>query len=451
MDRRRIGVLIALVMLFALPISATVRATSGGGSYDCRKRLIAGQTIDVGYVDLDWREDVLHVKYVVNKPGWYMTEVHFSAYHKEEDVPDNQPPGQMMYTKEGLSHTVWEFNINKEFICPQDKSTKHYTCYCWFAAHAAVQKDCPPNGWDDKIAKDIIIPGDYSEYAEIKVTQEGRSSYFNVQIRGDGINATANNGWCLDKNADLPEGQWLDSWVLYDFDSTMLGDWVKYPENMKYVQWIAEQNYVGRTTRCWTIVQRTHVQNAIWNLMQGRGIGCVAQQIVDEAIQAVDFSAKNIERSCWTLAADFALLPYFAQSYICAPPDGICIYYIPYQPIYSYRYVKEDCPTATPTPTQTDTYTPTNTRTPRPPTSTPTRTHTYTETPTGTFTPPPTDTPTETPTHTHTYTPTHTRTHTPTSTATPCPPRTETAWAAWDISWTISWGGAFECCQDDDR
>jgi len=418
--RKRAAALIVGLLLACLPAAANIQpqSASGGGS-DCTRRLIAGQNQDVGYVSLDWKSDGLKVDYIIEEEGWYMTEIHFDWYHKESDLPSHAVPGHMKFSREDMHATTATFFIEREHLCPHDKafSPKCYSCDCWFAAHAVIKKDCPPEGWD-KTAKTIIIPGDYTTSAKVKVTRQGRSSYFNLQIQGTGINAVVNNGWCLDSRVKLPEGMWLDAGVIYDFDDPELANWVKYPENMKYVQWIAEQNYVGRTLRCGAIVQRTHVQNAVWNLMHDRGVGCVAGAIVADAKRA--FRSKNIARSCWTLAADFVLTPRLDDD-------------ITYQPIYSYKYVKEECPTATPTPTNTDTPTETPTRTPRPPTKTPT------DTPTGTYTQTPTDT--HTPTHTHTETPTHT------PTATPCPPRTETAWAYGSIEFEIGWGWFFKCCK----
>lgn len=426
MLKKTIGVLSLLLML-AMPAAASINHKTGSHA-DCIRPLIAGQNEQVGEVWLDWKDDELVVRYEVDPP-WLMTEVHFTWHHKESDLPAHEPPGQMKYGKEGLRHSQWTFSIDREFLCPHDKSgevdPKCYSCDCWFAAHAVVEKPCLETD-----TKDILISGNYASSAQMKVHRQGRNSYFNVQIDGDGINAVLNNGWCLDARKEIPEGIWLDAIVLYDWDE--LSDLVARPWNMRYVRWLAEQNFVGRIAIRGKIVNRSHVQNAIWHFMHGRGIGDVAGELVRRARVAVD--SKDIRRSCWELAADFVLQPCVWQ---CESEDDAasCFCSPVWQPVYSYKYVKNECPTATPTATATNT--PSDTPT-RPPTAT------YTPSPTGTHTPPPTAT------WTPTWTYTATNTYTPTATKTPCPPRRETAWAYGQKEFSIGWGWHLKCCDSED-
>jgi hypothetical protein len=392
------------------------------------RRLIAGQNIDVGRVELEWLDHDLKVTYIIEAADWQIKEVHFGWWYQESDLPIHAIPGQLQYVREHLNEREHTFTISKDNLCTFTKGTVefekcHQNCPCWFAAHAVVERPCPTE-------KNVYIPGEYATSAIVNVTRQGRSSYFNVRIQGEGINADVNNGWCLNHKKELPEGLWLDSGVIYEWQD--LEGVIKYPENMPYIQWIAEQNFVGRETRCGVIVNRDHVQNAIWALSMGRGVGCVARALVNEAKRAV--RNKDIARTCWTIAADFVLTPRICT--MVAPPDGFAC--ADYQPIYSYKYVRDKCPTATPTPTATNTRTPRPTRTP-----TPTRTNT----PTGTETP--RDTPTHTPTSTATptHTPTRTATNTPTGTATPCPPQRETAWAYGSVEFGIGWGWFWDCCE----
>jgi hypothetical protein len=424
----------ACLAALASPVWANIQPKTGGSNPDCSQRLIAGQNIDVGRVDLTWRSDELHVNYIIESPGWKIKEVHFGTYHREGDLPIHAIPGQMLYGREGLDHTGWSFTIDREHICPHQKvfDPKCDSCDCWFAAHAVVERDCPKG-------KGIYRPGNYATSARVKVNRQGRSSYFNLQIEGDGINAVVNNGWCLDARKDVPEGIWMDAGVIYEWDE--LETIVDNPENMPYIQWIAEQNFVGRTSRCGAIVNRDHVQNAIWNLAHDRGVGCVARSLVNEARRSV--RSKDIERSCWEMAADFVIQPCIHRCEV--EGDAASCYCDPvWQPIYSYKFERETCPTNTPTPTAT------NTRTATPSsTQTPTRTATLTPSTTPTGTPPPTAT--HTPTATATDSPTDTPTATPTATSTPspCPPQRETAWAFGSVEFGIGWGWFFECCEDD--
>lgn len=436
---KRFLILVCLMVL-AAPAWATVNATADGSGADCVRRLIAGQNIDVGRVELEWDDHNLTVTYVIEAGGWELEEVHFGWWDRDGDLPAHAVPGQLQYGRENLSGTVHSFTISADNLCTFKKTAgvrrvgytasdeKCEDCPCWFAAHAVVVRDCPTD-------KDIFIAGDYPEGARIKIGPQGRTSYFNVWIDGNRtLHGDTFNGWCLDARKEIPEGIWLDSGVIYEWKN--LKGIVKNAENMPLIQWIAAQNYVGQVLRCGVIVQRNHVQNAIWNLAHGRGVSCVAQSIVDSARSAL--AAKNIGRSCWEIAADFVLTPRLCT--LISPPDGIAC--IDYQPIYSYKYVREECPTKTPTATITPTRTATATRT-----ITPTRTATLTPSTTPTGTPPPTET--HTPTATATDTPRDTPTSTPTATSTPspCPPQEETAWAFGSVEFGIGWGWFFECCE----
>jgi hypothetical protein len=394
---------------------------------ECRRDLIAGQDEVAGEVTLHWRDDKLGVEYQTTG-GWRLKEVHFGWWNEADDVPPHGSPGLFPYSAEDLDTAHYEFEISKETVGPA----------CYFAAHAVVVKsDCP----EESMAKTIYVPSDrYPDFARMKVAPVGRFGYFNVWLRSDGnLNGDIHSGYCLDGRKAIEPNVWYDAEVIYEWDE--LEGIVDHVGNMDAIEWLATRGYIGSAIRCGTIVSRSHVQNAIWHLAYGRGVGCVAGALVDEALAATH--SKNFQRSCWQRDATFVIQPY-----ICTRQDDAVACSNDVQPVFSWRASKIECPTATPTPTATDTATPTPTRTPRPPTPTPTNTRPPTNTPTGT--PPPTSTPTETPTATPTATHTHTPTDTPTPTPTPCHEREETAWAMWDIAWEISWGGAFECCEEDD-
>lgn len=396
---------------------------------ECRRDLIAAQEIDVGEVIVHRHSDKLVVEYIIDEPGWEIREAHFGCWPSEEDLPPHPAPGSMPWGFEDLSGTHFSFEISDENECFDD---------CYYAAHAVVAKnECP----SESMAKTIYVPSDrYPEFARVKVAKHGRFGYFNVWLRSEGnLNGDIHSGWCLDGRKPIEQGKWYDAEVIYEWDE--LKGLVDYPENLPAIEWITTRGYVGQEVRCGVIVQRTHVQNAIWNLAYGRGVGCVARAIVNEALAAV--AAKTLVRTCWQRGATFVIQPYH-----CTQHDDMVACTPHVQPIFSWNALKMECPTATPTATATNTYTPTNTRTPRPPTKTPTNTPPPTNTPTGT--PPPTDTPTHTPTWTHTPTHTHTPTDTPTATPTPCRERKETAWAQGAYPCDLSWCWYFKCCEEND-
>jgi len=393
---------------------------------ECVRTLYAAQDIDVGWVRTRWESDHLRVDYQT-EDGWRIREVHF-GWFDPDNLPAHPAPGSMPYGFEDLDTDHFNFNIPKENFCDGED------CACVFAAHAVVFKDeCP-----DARAK-TIYDDSYSwpDHARVKIHEQGRSSYFNVWLDGDRpLRGDVFNGWCLDSRKPIERGHWYDAEVIYEWEE--LSGIIDRPENMDAIEWLATRGYVGTTIRCGQIITRQHVQNAIWNLAHGRGVGCMAGALVDEALAAI--SAKNLVRRCWERDATFVIQPKR-----CYRVDDAVVCTNDLQPIFSYKYGVTDCPTATPTATATNTKTKTPTRT-----STPTRSATYTATKTATGTPPPTNTPTDTPTATRTHTHTHTPTDTPTATPTPCEGRTETAWAFGRYVCATSWCWYFECCLDDE-
>ena len=422
--------------------------TAGGCEFD----LIAGQNEDVGSVILNWLDSGdLRVRYLIDEGGWLITEVHFGWF---SSPPGHAIPGQLQYGFESLSTQAVEFVVPRSEVC-SDKCSgpEKCSCPCYFAAHAVVKKTEPCEKTD--IRKTIYDPGfALPEWASFRAYVGGVSSQYRLEIRGDHpLNGSGFNGWCLDKQAEVRSGRWNDAAVIWNWEE--LDGIVDHPENMDLVEWIVAKRYVGRERRCGEIVQRHHVQNAIWHLIDDPpvGLGCVARSIVNDAYNAR--GGKSIARNCWGLKATFVLAPLYRS--VCAGDECWDEPDYTVQPMLADYWGVEECPTATPTRTASPTRTATATSTPTPwwtatPTSTPTRTATATATPTGTQTPTrtPTNTATPTQTATPTATATATATMTPTATSTPTPcvsTRSETAWAKdYRYPFSQSWGWFVRCC-----
>ncbi|MCG8431190.1 MAG: hypothetical protein MJA29_08445, partial [Candidatus Omnitrophica bacterium] len=276
----------ALVLMFAIPVAADIGNPPPNycDATKCRKEcvrdLIAAQHFNVGYVKVHWENDHVKVEYVIEDTQWQLKEVHFGWFG--DDLPPHAVPGQMQYGFEGLSGHYFTFNIPIDQLCEDDDDDKATTkdlrirrpgritgddddggCVCNFAAHAVVTRD---GECEKSRAKTIFVERNYPDAGLMKATRQGRTSYFNVWIKSDAqLNGHVFNGWCLDARKKLDEGRWYDVEIIYDW-SQVTDDIVKFPENLKYIEWITEQNYVGNVIRCGAIVQRDHVQNAIWHL-----------------------------------------------------------------------------------------------------------------------------------------------------------------------------------------
>lgn len=438
---------ILIAMLLAIPAAADVTdrpigttgpsATLVTSGYDCRLPLIAGQQYDAGDVYLTWTETDLVVTYAAAN-GWRFSEIHFGW---SSGAPlDHPPPGSLQYKFDQLNSENVQFTVPRSEICPQKHGEK-CGCSCYFAAHAVVKRTTECHKIN--AAKTIYDP-DFSlpQFAQFRAYLGGSNSLYRLEVRGDHpLNGNGFNGYCLDRDTDVRMGRWYDAEVVWNWEE--LDGVIDRPENMDLVEWIVTQNMVGRRSYCGEIVNRHHVQNAIWYLVDDPqiGIGCVARAIVNDAYRHRD--RKSIARNCWGLKATFVFSPLYTL--ICdsreecyASPDHRV------QPMISEYMGVVECPTATPTRTQTPTHPPTMT-----PTHTATRTATPTPSSTPTGTPPRTQTPTQTATPTATPTATGTSTPTPTNTPTPCETtQTETAWAQGEFPFTDAWGWSFQCCDN---
>jgi len=442
---KKLAFLMIFLMLSSIPAYCEVVNGASTGptalamttGSDCDFPLIAGQNQEVGTVYLDWTTDDLNVTYAIDDIDWWITEIHFGWF----DAPEGYAiPGQMQVKFDQLHTQIVQFSVPRDEICPDKAgSEEKCTCFCYFAAHAVVQRsrECGSEGSGSKTILGPVL--ELPKYAEFAAYLSGPNSMYRLEVKSDGIlNGNGYNGWCLDRDAEVYAGRWHDAFVVSDWED--LDGFVDRPENMDLVEWIVRENLVGRRSYCGQIVQRHHVQNAIWYLVDDppTGIGCVAREIVADAYRHQ--GQKTIQRDCWGLRGIFAFLPIYRTFFDSnGDPHQIPNYTV--QPMLTDYMGVIECPTQTPTPT------PTNTRPPRTPTPTrtPSSTATPTATPTGTLTP--TGTPTNTATPTSTATPTASSTPTPSPTPTPCRVTDEeTAWAK-DSRYPFSqkWGYFLGC------
>jgi hypothetical protein len=420
---------VLFVLLAAIPVAADVTGVpvtdvSGEpvlmftGGHDCSFPLIAGQHYDAGEVFLDYQDNGDLVVSYVASGDWTITAVHFGWFSEPVGYAI---PGQLQRSFENLSTGAVQFTVPASELDG-----------CYFAAHAVVERTTSCEEQKTIYQEGFTLP----EWASFRAYLGGRTSEYRLEVRGDyPLNGNGFNGWCLDKQAEVRSGTWHDAAVIWDWEE--LDGVVDRPENMDLVEWIVNQNMVGRRSYCGQIVQRHHVQNGIWYLVDDpqAGVGCVARAIVNDAYR--HRGAKSITRNCWGVKATFVFAPVYRQ-FFDSNGDQHTVPDYTVQPMISDYWGREQCPTPTMTPTERPTSTPT-----------PTRSHTSTATPTPTGTYPPTATPT--PTSTPSATPTPSPTSTPSSTPTPTPcvrTQTETAWAQGSYPFNQKWGWFVKCCDD---
>lgn len=101
--------------------------------------LIAGQNIEVGTVNV-WNDgENLYVTYVIDAPGWYLTETHLHVACSEEEIPQNKKgnpiPGHFDCSSEHeIVDYVTEYPLDPIPLNSID------CCNLFIAAHAVVIK-----------------------------------------------------------------------------------------------------------------------------------------------------------------------------------------------------------------------------------------------------------------------------------------------------------------------
>jgi len=116
--------------------SEIINLTKGSSS---EITLWAGQNIDVGEVQI-WNDDTyLYIKYLIDEPGWYLTETHLHVACSEPEIPQNKKgnptPGHFEYSSE---HEIVDYVT--EYLLDPIPLNSIDCCDPVIAAHAVVCK-----------------------------------------------------------------------------------------------------------------------------------------------------------------------------------------------------------------------------------------------------------------------------------------------------------------------
>jgi hypothetical protein len=209
--------------------------------------LMAGQFEDVGSVKVSDDGTSLTVEMTVDEPGWWIGAVHIHVAGDAKDIPQ---------TKKG-NPKVGKFDHNVELAEPVKSHTWVTTLPagpdCYVAAHAEV----------------CFVPIDPAALpadAPFKVLYNppSGSGYFETTVT-DGLLAGTYVGWCVDRDHYIQSGPEYaaDAYSSCDPAAATLVD---KPENLDLVNWVINQDYVGKTVDGCTF-SFWHVQHAIWELI----------------------------------------------------------------------------------------------------------------------------------------------------------------------------------------
>ena len=226
--------------------------------------LLAGQTIPVGEVRVWEDENNIYVKYVITDADWCLIETHLAVEQNFADIPVNSKgnpiPGAFEYgeTMDCLAERLYTIPLS------WDAGIQLY-----IAAHAVVQTIV---GYEDPDL--AAFAGMLPAQANMIATDPflGGPAYFpaiNVDAGDDPLTG-AYTGWCVSTSIRIKRGVLYNANVFSSYDPMLPAGLVDFPGNLEKINWILNQNFVGKPTSCnLSLPTYTYgsVQRAIWTLI----------------------------------------------------------------------------------------------------------------------------------------------------------------------------------------
>jgi hypothetical protein len=245
----------------------------------CTGVLLAGQKYEIGRVEIDKSAcpaGTMTVKYLITQPGWAIVSTHLHVADTCSDIPQangNPIPGKFAYK-----------NKSKD---PFEATYSNLPCRSLIAAHAKVVR-VPSTG--DLIA---YAGGDQVTFS-VQHPYDGGPSYFpQVNITTPGGLYGTYLGWCVDTGRRIDVNTPYCAKIASSYDPiSQLGSLIDKPENLDLVNWIINQDFVGKASACLdgsgnpTLFTYGDVQRAIWALIDdsqsSSGLGPWEQCRVDQ-------------------------------------------------------------------------------------------------------------------------------------------------------------------------
>ena len=219
--------------------------------------LIAGKDFDtpIGYVSVTQGEgdDFLTITYLIDKPGWFITETHFGVYDEWENFPGyplNPKIGNFNFNKDDHNYvTNFSFQIDLEdFVEPDDHTLS-------IMAHATVINKgtcaCPD---DTKLPEEV----------DLLIHYPNAESYFGISISEGGILNGDYDGWCSDDDKLIYRETPYHAIVYSSINSEAdLSSVVDRPENLYKVNYLLNKDLSAFTLG--------EIQMALWTLLEPVG------------------------------------------------------------------------------------------------------------------------------------------------------------------------------------
>jgi len=308
--KKVLGLIIVAALMLTLPIGALAQTLCGTpGSPACSTDLIAGNPkitrVVVGQV-LYWTDCTnLYVKYVIdgdltpNDPSddgvpTLIYKTHLAVATSLNDIPQangNAVPGKFKPNSReynpGVPSDQYIVSLSSVGAVPGDK--------LFIAAHAVVKKLGGLAGLE------LGLPAT----ATVSVTYPviGGPSYFpTVTVTNDGHLNGAYNGWCVDTDHVIYENTPYVANVYSSYENITGLGLVEYPQNFDLVNWILNQNYIGKPSACGGNYTYGDIEYAIWSLIDDQtatsGLDGWSACRAAEIVAAAQASGEGFEPGC---------------------------------------------------------------------------------------------------------------------------------------------------------
>jgi len=220
-------------------------------------KLMAGQHIEAGEVNIWVQDGTLMVKYVTNK-DWLISETHLAVENNAEAIPHTNSGNPKIgnFTYQGyhdpmLSEVLYEVPL------------ANYGSTVYIAAHAVVwQLSC--DGIRELEAtlpgEDIMVGVSFSNPAYQASDVNLLDSYYDLTITGAGATDGVHPAWCADNNGrpvNYSNARLISSYS-ESFDLALV---VPHPENLDLLNYMMNKYYPETGFKV--------LQAAIWRLMNG--------------------------------------------------------------------------------------------------------------------------------------------------------------------------------------
>lgn len=230
------------------------KGTSFDFSEDCKitdkTNLYAGQNILVGDVTVNTDGVNYVITYNITDSGYCLSETHLSVVSNPENFPmsggGNPKNGHFEYKN---SHDCVD---SYSYVVPMSKGN-------YIAAHGVV--NCVAESDSDDILNNL------PSLVNLCITARGADavdSYFDITINNTILSGDY-DAWCID--VDLDPGTCYDADVYSSINDELPAGAFENPQNFDKVNWIMNQDFIGKTSQSGKTFTYGHVQWAIWELI----------------------------------------------------------------------------------------------------------------------------------------------------------------------------------------